>query len=167
MCSSDLAAQQAMVIPVKLLEDSFGCIMAAAINGIKSIVSEILNSVVDNVDRFVSCAADQFAGSLLNSVIGVLENLLDGPLQGIETLLKFIQNFDLGNILKEGIGMLSEFGVGFGCNQDLSSFKGLVNEWTVGGGPSGSVSTLASSMVNTFESVQNIANIVSSGVDIN
>ena len=162
-----VAAQQAMVIPVKLLEDSFGCIMAAAINGIKSIVSEILNSVVDNVDRFVSCAADQFAGSLLNSVIGVLENLLDGPLQGIETLLKFIQNFDLGNILKEGIGMLSEFGVGFGCNQDLSSFKGLVNEWTVGGGPSGSVSTLASSMVNTFESVQNIANIVSSGVDIN
>jgi len=164
--AAGVAAQQAMVLPVKLLEESFGCVMGSVINGLKSVVSEILSSVVNNVDRFVSCAADQFAGSLLNKVIGVLENLMEGPLQGVETLLKFIENFDLGNILREGIGMLSEFGIGFGCNQDLSNFKGLVNEWTAGGGPSGSVSTLASSMANTYQSVQNIANIVNSGVDI-
>ena len=162
-----VAAQQAMVLPVKALEEAFGCVMGAAINGLKSIVSEILNSVVNTVDRFVSCAADQFAGSLLNSIIGVLENLMSGPLDGVVKILQFIENFDLGNILREGIGMLSEFGVGFGCNQDMSAFKGLVNEWTVGGGPSGSVSTLASSMVNTYQSIQNIADIVNSGVDIN
>lgn len=159
-----VAAQQAMVLPVKSLENAFGCVMGAAINGLKSIVSEILNSVVDNVDRFVSCAADQFAGTLLDSIIGVLENLMSGPLDGVAKILQFIENFDLGNILREGIGMLSGFGVGFGCNQDMSSFKGLVNEWVVGGGPSGSVSSVASSMVNTYQSVQNIANIVNSGV---
>jgi hypothetical protein len=165
--AAGVAAQQAMVLPVKLLEESFGCVMGEVINGLKSLVSEILNSVVDNVNRFVSCAADQFAGSLLNKITAVIENLMSGPLDGIETLIKFIENFDLGNILREGIGMLSEFGVGFGCNQDLSNYKGLVNEWVTGGGHSGSVSTLASSMVNTYQSVQNIANIVSSGVDIN
>lgn len=162
-----VAAQEAMVIPVKALEEAFGCVAGAVIDQLKGVVSEILNSVVDNVDRFVSCAADQFAGSLLNSIIGVLENLMSGPLDGVAKILQFIENFDLGNILKEGIGMLSEFGVGFGCNQDLSDFKGLVNEWTVGGGPSGSVSTLASSMVNTYQSIQNITDIVSSGIDIN
>jgi len=162
-----VAAQQAMVIPVKLLEDSFGCVMGAAIEAIKGVVSEILNSVVDNVDRFVSCAADQFAGSLLNSVIGVLETLMSGPLEGVAKLLQFFSDFDLGNVLREGIGMLSEFGVGFGCNQNFDDFKGLVNEWTVGGGPSGSVSTLASSMVDTFGSVQSIANIINSGININ
>ena len=162
-----VAAQQAMVIPVKALEDAFGCIMGAAIQGLKSVVSEILNSVVDNVDRFVSCAADQFAGSLLDSIIGVLENLMSGPLDGVIKLLQFFEDFDLGNILREGIGLLSEFGVGFACNQNFDDFKGLVNEWTIGGGPSGSVSTLASSMADTFESVQSIANIVNSGVDIN
>ena len=162
-----VAAQKAMVLPVKALEEAFGCVMGAAVSQLKSLVSEILESTLSNVSRFVSCAADQFAGSLLNSIIGVLENLMSGPLDGVAKLLEFIENFDLGNILREGIGMLSEFGVGFGCNQDLSDFKGLVNEWTVGGGSSGSVSTLASSMVNTFESVQNIANIVNSGVDIN
>lgn len=161
-----VAAQQAMVLPVKALEEAFGCVMGAAIDGLKGIVSEILNSVVDNVDRFVSCAADQFAGTLLNSIVGVLENLMSGPLDGVEKLLQFFENFDLGNVLREGIGMFSEFGVGFGCNQDMSNFKGLVNEWVVGSGPSGSVSTLASSMVNTYQSVQNIANIVNSGVNI-
>jgi hypothetical protein len=162
-----VAAQQAMVIPVKALEDAFSCIAGAAIEGLKSVVAEILNSVVDNVDRFVSCAADQFAGSLLDSIIGVLENLMSGPLDGVIKLLQFFEDFDLGNILREGIGLLSEFGVGFACNQNFDDFKGLVNEWTIGGGPSGSVSTLASSMADTFESVQSIANIVNSGVDIN
>ena len=162
-----IAAQQAMVIPVKTLEDAFGCIMGAAVGGLKDVVSELLNSVVDNVDRFVSCAADQFAGSLLDSIIGVVENLMIGPLDGVMKLLQFFEDFDLGNVLREGIGLLAQFGVGFACNQNFDNFKGLVNEWAVGGGPSGSVSSLTSSMTDTFQSVQNIANIVNSGVDIN
>ena len=130
-----VAAQQTMVLPVKALEEAFGCVMGAAIEGIKDVVSEILNSVVDSVDRFVSCAADQFAGSLLDSIIGVLENLMSGPLDGVMKLLQFFEDFDLGNILREGIGLLAQFGVGFACNQNFDDFKGLVNEWTVGGGP--------------------------------
>lgn len=165
--AAGVLAQQLMVQPVKLLEESFGCIAGEIIDKIKGIVSDILTSVVDNVDRFVSCAADQFAGTLLNSVIGVLENLFDGPLATVEKLLQFFDDFSVGNVLREAVGLLSEFGVGFGCNQNFDNYKGLVNEWTVGGGPSGSTSTLASSMANTYESIQNIANIVNAGVDIN
>jgi hypothetical protein len=119
------------------------------------------------VDRFVSCAVDQFAGTLLNSVVSVLENLLSGPIEAVTQLLKFFSDFDLGNVLRESIGLLSEFGVGFACNQSIDNFEGLVNQWTVGGGSSGSVSSLTSSMSSTFDSVKNITDIVNSGVDIN
>lgn len=162
-----VAAQQAMVIPVKNLEQAFSCIAGAAMSGLKYIVSEIIGSVVDNVSRFTSCAADQFAGSLLSSIVGVLENLLNGPLDTVAKLLQFFSDFSVGNLMREAIGLLSEFGVGFACNQNLNDFKGLVNEWIVGGGASGSTSTLASSMANSYGAIKDIANIVNSGVDIN
>jgi len=161
-----VAAQEAMVLPVKALEEAFGCIAGAAIESMKSLVFDILNSTVNNVERFVSCAADQFAGTLLNSIIGVLETLFESPLAGVAKLLQFFSDFNVGNLLREGIGALSEFGAGFACNQSLDNYKGLVNEWTVGGGPSGSVSSVASSLVNTYGNIKDITNIISSGVDI-
>jgi len=162
-----VAAQEAMVLPVKALEEAFGCIAGAAIESMKSLVFDILNSTVNNVDRFVSCAADQFAGTLLNSIIGVLETLFENPLAGVAKLLQFFSDFNVGNALREGIGALSEFGAGFACNQSLDNYRGLVNEWTVGAGPSGSVSSTASSLANTYGNIRDITNIISSGVDIN
>lgn len=165
--AAGVAAQKAMVIPVKILEDQFSCIAGSVMNMIKDLVVDTLQGVVDNVNRFVSCAADQFVGSLLNSVIGILESLLNGPLGAVSKLLQFFSDFNIGNLLRESIGLLSQFGISFGCNQNMNNYKGLVNEWTVGGGASGSVSTLASSMVNAYESIKDITNIVNTGVDIN
>jgi len=162
-----VAAQEAMVLPVKALEEAFGCIAGTVIEKVKDLVFEILNSTIGNVERFVSCAADQFAGTLLNSIIGVLETLFESPLAGVAKLLQFFSDFNVGNSLREAIGALSEFGAGFGCNQSLDNYRGLVNEWTVGGGPSGSVSSVASSLVNTYGNIKDITNIISSGVDIN
>ena len=164
--AAGVAAQKAMVMPVKLLEESFSCIAGEVVEKLKDLVVDILESTIDNVDRFISCAADQFVGTLLNTLIGVLETLLDEPLGAVSTLLQFFSDFNVGNLLREGIGLLSEFGVGFGCNQNLNNFKGLVNEWTVGAGPSGSRSTLENSMSNTYESIKDITNIINSGVDI-
>jgi hypothetical protein len=164
--AAGVAAQQVMLKPVKLLEESFGCIAGDIIDKIKDIVADILTSTVENVDRFVSCAADQFAGSLFNSIIGILETLFDGPLAAVSRLLQFFSDFNVGNTLRESIGLFSEFGIGFACNQNFDNYKGLVNEWTVGGGPSGSTSVLTSSMANSYESIKNVANIVNTGVDI-
>ncbi len=161
-----VAAQEAMVMPVKALEEAFSCIAGTAIETMKGLVFDILNSAIDNVDRFVSCAADQFAGTLLNSIIGVLETLFEGPLAAVANLLQFFSDFNLGNVLREGIGMLSEMGVGFACNQSLDNYKGLVNEWTIGVGPSGSASSLTNSLVDTYTNVRDITNIINSGVDI-
>ena len=160
-----VAAQEAMVMPVKALEEAFGCVAGEAIERMKSLVYDILDSTVGNVERFVSCAADQFAGTLLNSIVGVLEALFDGPLSAIQNILQFFSDFNVGNLLREAIGILSEFGVGFACNQSLDNYKSLVNEWTVGGGPSGSVSTLATSLVGNYTNIRDITNTINSGVE--
>jgi len=160
-----VAAQEAMVLPVKALEEAFGCIAGEVIEIMKDLVYDILDSTIGNVERFVNCAADQFAGTLLNSIIGVLEGLFEGPLGAIANLLQFFSDFNVGNILREGIGILSEFGAAFACNQSLDNYKGLVNEWTVGGGPSGSVSTLATSLVGTYTNIRDITNTINSGVE--
>ena len=160
-----VAAQEAMVIPVKALEEAFGCIAGEAIEIMKDLVYDILDSTIGNVERFVSCAADQFAGTLLNSIIGILETLFEGPLSAIQNILQFFSDFNIGNLLREAIGILSEFGVGFACNQSLDNYKGLVNEWTVGGGPSGSVSTLATSLVGNYTNIRDITNTINSGVE--
>jgi hypothetical protein len=160
-----VAAQEAMVMPVKALEEAFGCIAGEAIEIMKDLVFDILDSTIGNVDRFVSCAADQFAGTLLNSIIGVLEGLFEGPLGAVANILQFFSDFNVGNLLREGIGILSEFGVGLACNQSMDNYRGLVNEWTVGGGPSGSVSTLATSLVGNYQNIRDITNTINSGVE--
>jgi hypothetical protein len=160
-----VAAQEAMVIPVKALEEEFACIAGEAIETMKKLVYDILDSTIGNVERFVSCAADQFAGTLMNSIIGVLETSFEGPLGAVANILQFFSDFNVGNLLREAIGILSEFGVGFACNQSLDNYKGLVNEWTVGGGPSGSVSTLATSLVSNYANIRDITNTINSGVE--
>lgn len=160
-----VAAQEAMVMPVKALEEAFGCIAGEAIEIMKDLVFDILDSTIGNVERFVSCAADQFAGTLLNSIIGVLETLFEGPLGSVGNILQFFSDFNVGNLLREGIGILSEFGVGLACNQSMDNYRGLVNEWTVGGGPSGSVSTLATSLVGNYSNIRDITNTINSGVE--
>lgn len=160
-----VAAQEAMVIPVKALEEAFGCIAGEAIEIMKDLVFDILDSTIGNVERFVSCAADQFAGTLLNSIIGVIEGLIEGPLGAVGNILQFFSDFNVGNILRDAIGILSEFGVGLACNQSMDNYRGLVNEWTVGGGPSGSVSTLATSLVGNYQNIRDITNTINSGVE--
>ena len=160
-----VAAQEAMVIPVKALEEAFGCIAGEAIEIMKDLVFDILDSTIGNVERFVSCAADQFAGTLLNSIIGVIEGLIEGPLGAVGNILQFFSDFNVGNILRDAIGILSEFGVGLACNQSMDNYRGLVNEWTVGGGPSGSVSTLATSLVGNYANIRDITNTINSGVE--
>jgi hypothetical protein len=97
----------------------------------------------------------------LNSIIGVLETLLEGPLGGIQTLLQFFSDFNPGNILRSvigAIGGLAASGAAFACNQDLSSYKGIVTDMVIGG-------DMKFSGLNPFPNIQNITTLASSGVD--
>lgn len=146
-----VAAQKAMVIPVKFLEDSFSCIAGKIIDEIKDVVVSIITSAVDNIDRFVSCAADQFVGSLLNTVIDTVETLIDSPLGGVANLLQFFGDYNTGNLLRSVVDGLSSSGAAFDCNQNFSNFKGLVNEWVIGSGA-------MYSGQNPYANVKNIVN---------
>lgn len=151
-----VAAQKAMVEPVKALEQAFTCIVGTVIDNIKSVVADILNSVVENVDRFVTCAAEQFTGSLLNTIIDVMEVAFDGVLGGVSALLQFFSDFSVGKVLRESIGLLANIGVTFACNQSTDSFKDLVNNWVLGYGP-------ASDIKGAYDAIQDVTNAISSG----
>jgi len=130
-----VAAQTAMVGPVTILEKAISCVAGAVISGLKSVVSGLLNSVVDNISRFVGCAAEQFTGSLLNSIIDRIESGLSSGIGGVQKLLQFFSNFSVGNVIRSAVDAIKSIGSAFDCNQDKSSFQGLVNEWVVGSGP--------------------------------
>jgi len=130
-----VAAQTAMVKPVSILEKAVSCVAGAVISGLKSVVSGLLNSVVDNISRFVGCAAEQFTGSLLNSIIDKIESAISGPIAGVEKLLQFFSDFSVGGVIRSVVDGIKSVGSAFDCNQDKSSFQGLVNEWVVGSGP--------------------------------
>lgn len=158
--SAGVSAQKAMVGPVKHLEDQFSCVAGQVIDQLKGIVTDILTSVVDNVDRFVSCAEDQFIGSLLNSIIDDLETLMASPLSGVLKILKFFPGFSVGKIMRSVVNGLGICGAGFDCNQNFSRYEKLVNEWVIGGGPKRGNS-------NPYENIQSLVDIQNSGAAVN
>lgn len=151
-----VAAQKAMVVPVKKLEEAFSCIAGQVVDNMKALVADILNSTVENVDRFVTCAAEQFTGALLNTLIDTLEVLFDGPLEAIQNILQFFSDFSVSNVLRKGIETFADFGVTFACNQNMDNFKDLVNNWVLGYGP-------ASDAKAAYDIIQEITNVISSG----
>jgi hypothetical protein len=155
-----VAAQTAMVGPVSILEKAISCVAGAVISGLKSVVSGLLNSVVDNIKRFVGCAAEQFTGSLLNSIIDKIESGISGPIAGVEKLLQFFSDFSVGNVIRSAVDAIKSIGSAFDCNQDKSSFQGLVNEWVVGSGPK-------YSGADPFQNILEAINIQNSGVNVN
>jgi hypothetical protein len=155
-----VAAQTAMVGPVSILEKAVSCVAGAVISGLKSVVSGLLNSVVDNIQRFVGCAAEQFTGSLLNSIIDKIESGISGPIAGVEKLLQFFSDFSVGGVIRSVVDGIKSIGSAFDCNQDKSSFQGLVNEWVVGSGPK-------FSGADPFQNILEAINLEKSGVDLN
>jgi hypothetical protein len=151
-----VAAQEVMVYPVKLLEESFSQVVGLIVGQVKNKVSSILKDALKNYKRFVSCAAEQFTASFMNDIIGLCEKFLKGPLDAIFKILQFFTNFNLGDVLRDSIGMLSEYGIGLFTNQSLKSYARLANEWILGVGYTGSTSTVEKSMQGTFENVREI-----------
>ena len=157
--AAGVAAQEAMVVPVKLLEEQLGCVLGSLIDKLLTPIEDLLYSTLANVEKFVTCAADQFVGSLLNKMIGLLENLMSGPLALVEKILG--GDFNVGDIAKSVIGGLSSAAAAaFDCNQGSKNFKGLANEWMVGVGQKAMAQ-------DPYRSIQELTNIVSSGIDMN
>jgi len=157
--AAGVVAQEAMVVPVKLLEEQLGCVLGSLIGKLLSPIEDLLYSTLANVEKFVTCAADQFVGVLLDKMISLLENLMSGPLALVEKILG--GDFNIGDIAKSAInGLASSAAAAFDCNQGTKNFKGLANEWIIGVGQKAMGQ-------DPYQSIQQITNIVSSGVDLN
>jgi hypothetical protein len=128
-------AQTAMVIPIRAVEQAMPCVAGAIISGLGSLIGEILNSVVDNVQNFVSCAGNQFTGVLVNDIIGKISSGLSDSLGGVQTILEFVPSFSVDGFLRNSIDSIKGLVGLFDCNQSTGKSNGIVDEWIIGCGP--------------------------------
>ena len=131
-----VAAQTVMVQPVNILQKAMSCVAGAIVSGLGSVIKKILTSAVDNVQNFVSCAANQFAGSLINYIIGKITSGLQSSIGGVQTLLKFFSSFSVDGFLRGGIDAIKGLVGMFDCNQSTGKANGIVDQWIIGQGPS-------------------------------
>jgi hypothetical protein len=129
-----VAAQRAMIAPVKFLQDQVPCVANKIVEGISSTVKSILTSVVDNVTNFVSCVGEQFVGSLVNDVISRVSSGLSSAIGGVQKILQFFGGFSVGNVVRSGISGLAGLANVGNCNRTFSKFSG-VDQWIIGSGP--------------------------------
>ena len=128
-------AQEAMLVPIKVLQQTIPCLSGSIISGLGSVVGGLLNSVVDNVANFVSCAANQFTGALVNDIIGKITSGLSSALGGIGAILKFIPSFSVDGLLRGSSDAIKGLVGLFDCNQSKGKADGIVDQWIIGCGP--------------------------------
>jgi hypothetical protein len=134
--AAGVAVQTAMVPLVKTLQEAIPCVSGAIISGLGSVIKEILNSVVDNVQNFVSCASDQFTGTLVNVIIGKITAGLSSAIGGVERILQFFPSFSVDNFLRTSSDAIKGLVGLFDCNQSKGKANGIVDQWIIGSGPS-------------------------------
>jgi hypothetical protein len=155
-------AQTAMVFPIKAVEEAMPCVAGAIIGGLGSLIEEILNSVVDNVQNFVSCAASQFTGVLVNDIIGKISSGLSASLGGIQTILEFVPSFSVDGFLRNSIDSIKGLVGLFDCNQSTGKADGIVNEWIIGCGPTNAPTPNFDEILENA----NVTNAIATGSDL-
>ncbi len=165
-----VAAQQAMLIPVKLLESYIPKIAGIVANSIFKTVESMLTDVVKNVRYFRSCVGDQFVGSLLNDIIGKIQSAISSPLEGIMKILQFVSFgvSSVGGFLRSGVSAIRSIGGLFDVNQNKNKSVGSAEEWTIGVGivDAGEDAIKFASILKNMNTANAIADVVDGVKDI-
>lgn len=130
-----VAAQTALTRPMAEVQKALTCVASSVVNSLSGIIEDMLNSVIENVKNFVTCAADQFTGVLVNDIIGKIENGLGPVLGGIKAILELLPDFSVDKFLRNSVDAIKGLVGMFDCNQNKSKMSGLVEEWVIGRGP--------------------------------
>jgi hypothetical protein len=155
-----VAALEPFVPAVKTLEEAISCVAAQVINGLKALVKALLQSLIDNVKNFVSCAAEQFVGALLNAVVDAIATGLTTALDGVASILGTA--LDVADFLRSTSDLIKSIGGLFDCNQNQNKCSGLTKEYVIGQGPKQSVNA-----ISTFENIyNNLNNMVAQAGDL-
>lgn len=150
-------AQAQFITPVKTLEETISCVANKIVEGLKDIIAELLLSVAQNVKNFVTCAAEQFLGVLLNSVIDAIASGLSSALGAVSSLLSGV--FDLTQFLLSTVDAIKGIGSLFDCNQKNNKCDG-VKEWSIGIGPKQPIDS-----DNAFDNIFTNLNTITSTLD--
>ena len=170
--AAGLAAQQAMAIPIKFLQDTLPCIVNTILGKIGDTVEGLLGSIVDNVDNFVQCVADQTIGVLANDVISQAADGLSAALGGIDKIMQFINAFNspgefVENLMRNTVGgLLGLIGVA-GCNDSKEKDAMGPCKTILGVGPAFNDPTDLKGIIdnaNIANAVTNVANVA--GLDL-
>jgi hypothetical protein len=92
----------------------------------------MLYAIVDNIANFVSCVAEQFMGSVMNSIIGQIATGLQSAIGGLQTILKYVGGFNTEDFLRStGEAFLGMLGLPK-CEEDGGDDD--IKEWIIGYG---------------------------------
>ena len=160
-----VAAQKAMVAPIKAIQNAIPCISNSIINGLGSIIKTALQGVVNNVQRFVSCAANQFTGALVNDIIGKVTGSLSGLIGAVGPILQFFGGFSIEGTLRGAIDGLSGGAPSLACNQSQSGGSG-VTQWVIGQGPISVAPTPFDQILQQANVAKSLSSSVLGGFDI-
>jgi cell division septation protein DedD len=167
-----VAAQAAMIGPVKKVADALPCMANSILGGIAGTVKGILGNIADNVSNFVGCIADQGIGALMNTIIGGIGNALGGVLGGVS---KILGGFDPVGFLRGAADSILSAADALSCNEEAPSYNKPTDEWVIGKGASEQagikineileVANQAQSLADTaINTVQNLAEDVGSSL---
>ena len=150
-------SNEVFVIPIKILEEALSCVANAIVEGLKDLIVQLLESLLENVDRFVTCVAEQFIGSLVNAITDAVADGLSAALDGISALLGGV--FSVVDFIQSTVDTILGLGGLFDCNQNNNKCDGT-KEWIVGVGPKSDINPLES-----FNKIFDIANTIGSVVE--
>lgn len=125
-------AQQAMAIPVQNLEKAIPCVASKIVNGLSGTVQDLVESLVENVSFFVTCAAEQFVGALLNTIVDAITDNLGPLLNAASKILSPL--FSAADLLRSTADSITYYADLFDCNQDKSKCSNLIKNWKIGAG---------------------------------
>jgi len=131
--AAGVAAQKAMVNPVKALQSFIPKIPGIVSNNLFGIVNSMLTDVVNNVKRPSSCLSTQFTASVFGEIIRKISGGLSGVLGGVSKILS--AGFNVIDFLTSGVAAIRGISGLFDINQNKNKSFDNTDVWRIGIGP--------------------------------
>ena len=151
----------AYAVPISALEAALICVTNALIEGLITLIKDLLLSMVDNIENFVSCILDQFIGSLLTSVVDRVASGLNDALGALSGLLGGV--IDIVSVAQNAISLFNSLDSLLDCNQVNTKCDGT-KEWIIGAGPK-DVMDIDQSFDNIFNFVNDTSSLINEGIN--
>ena len=151
-----VAAQAAMIEPVKKIADAIPCIANSIIGGLGDIIKGVLSSVADNISNFVSCIGDQVIGALMNHIIGGITGFMEPLIGAVE---KILQGFTPLKFLRSAADAILGAADALSCEEIAPEFNSPTNEWVIGKGASDNTGVPVDEILNAANEANSIASL--------